>query len=163
MGATKYWGQQNIGSDKILVVTKYWRLKIFVPTKYWRLQNIRVDKILASTESRHRQNVGACAEASPYCFGPAESAAADFSQTSLMFLYFSLKTLISPRALTKCAVAAGRPDFMGRLSPTLYRPAMQKTSQYWRRLNIGTHQDFTYFCQTIAVNISAHKCPVKNR
>jgi hypothetical protein len=118
LGATKYWRRQNISGDKILA-----------PIKYLCRQNIGVYKILASTESRHRQNVGTCAEASPYCFGPAESAAADFSQTSMMFSYFSLKTLISPRALTKCAVAAGRPAFMGRLSPTLYQPAMQKTSQ----------------------------------
>ena len=60
-------------------------------------------------------------EAYPYCFGPAKSAAADFSQTSLMFSYFSQKVLIPPRALTKCAVAAGRPALMGGLSPALYR------------------------------------------
>jgi hypothetical protein len=45
-----------------------------------------------------RQNVGACVEVSPYCFGLAKSAAADFSQASLMFSYFSLKMSYSPRA-----------------------------------------------------------------
>jgi hypothetical protein len=65
-------------------------------------QNIGSDKTSASTKTSCRQNVGACAEASPYCFGPAKSAAADFSQTSLMFFYFSLKMLCSPRAVTKC-------------------------------------------------------------
>jgi hypothetical protein len=60
-------------------------------------------------------------EASPYCFGPAESAAADFSQTLLMFSYFSQKVLIPPRAVAKCAVAAGCPAFMGGLSPALYQ------------------------------------------
>jgi hypothetical protein len=60
-------------------------------------------------------------EASPYCFGLAESAAADFSQTSLMFSYFSLKMLISPCAVTKCADAPGHPAFMGGLSPALYQ------------------------------------------
>ncbi len=90
-------------------------------TKYLRRQNVGVDKISTSTESRRHQNVGACAEASPYWFGPAESAAADFSQTSLMFSYFSQKALIPPRAVAKCAVAAGSPAFMGGLSPALYR------------------------------------------
>jgi hypothetical protein len=72
--------------------------------------------MLASTKYWRGQNVGACVEASPYCFGPAESAAADFSQTSLMFSYFSQKVLIPPRAVTKCAVATGCPAFMGGLS-----------------------------------------------
>ncbi len=108
--ATKYWRRQNIGTDKIMALTKY-----------WRRPNIGVDKILTSTESRRGQNVGACSEASPYCFLLAKSAAADFSQTSLMFSYFSLKVLYSSRAVTKCAVAAGRPAFMGRFSPALYR------------------------------------------
>jgi hypothetical protein len=38
-----------------------------------------------------------------------------------MFSYFSLKMLISPCAVTKCAVAAGRLAFMGVLSPALYQ------------------------------------------
>jgi hypothetical protein len=63
-------------------------------TKYWCRQNIGAGKTLASTECWHQQNVGVCAEASPYCFGPAKSAAADFSQTLLMFS--SLKMLCSP-------------------------------------------------------------------
>jgi hypothetical protein len=63
--------------------------------KYWRRQNIGVNKYW------RRLNIGACAEASPYCFGPAESAAADFSQTSLMFSYFSLKVLFSPGAVAQ--------------------------------------------------------------
>jgi hypothetical protein len=121
--ATKDWQRQNISGDKILASTKYWCQqnigvhKILASIKYLHRQNIGVNKIFASTESRRRQNVGACAEASPYCFGPAKSAAADFSQTSLMFSYFSLKMLCSPRAVTKCAVAAGPPAFMGGLSP----------------------------------------------
>jgi hypothetical protein len=76
--------------------------------------------MLASTKYSRRQKVGACAEASPYCYGPAESAVADFSQTSLMFSYFS-QVLIPTCAVAKCAVAAGRPAFMGRLSPALYQ------------------------------------------
>jgi hypothetical protein len=110
LAPTKYWRQQNIGIDKILALTKY-----------WRQQNIAVNKILLSTESTCRQKVGACVEASPYCFGLAESATADFSQALLMFSYFSLKMLISPHAVTKCAVAAGRPASLGGLSPALYR------------------------------------------
>ncbi len=89
--------------------------------KYWCRQNVGADKKFASTKCWRQQNVGACAEASPYCFGPAESAAADFSQTSLMFSYFSQKVLIPPRVVDKCAIAAGRTAFMGGLSPALYR------------------------------------------
>jgi hypothetical protein len=85
LAASKHWWQQNIGADKILASQNIGADKILVLTKYWRQQNVGVDKILALTESRHRQKVGKCAAASPYCFGPAKSAAADFSQTSLMF------------------------------------------------------------------------------
>ena len=77
--------------------------------------------MLVSTKCRRRQNVGACAEASPYCFGPAESTAADFSQTSLMFSYISQKVLIPPHAVAKCAAATCGPASKGGLSPTLYR------------------------------------------
>jgi hypothetical protein len=134
--------QQNIGVDKILALTNIWVDKILVSTKYWRRQNIGVDKILASTESRRRQNVGPCVEASLYCFGLAKSTAADFSQTSLMFSYFSLKMLYPPRAVTKCAVAAGRSAFMGGLSPAMYRlictgPPCREHHKYCRRQNIG--------------------------
>jgi hypothetical protein len=96
LAATKCWHQQNIDVDKIFASTKYsCRLnvgdnKILASTKYWCRQNICVKKMLASTKYPLQQNVGAYAEASPYCFGPAESTAADFSQTSLMFSYFSL-------------------------------------------------------------------------
>ncbi len=53
--------------------------------------------------------------------GPAKSEVAGFSQTSLMFSYFSQKVLIPPRAVAKNAVAAGSPALMGGLSPALYR------------------------------------------
>ncbi len=45
----------------------------------------------------------------------------DFSQTSLMIYYISQKVMIPPHAVAKCAVASGRPAFMGGLSPALYR------------------------------------------
>ncbi len=70
--------------------------------------------------------------------------------------------LCSPRAVTKCDAATARPAFMGGLSPALYRPAMQKRHKYWCRKNVGTRQDFTDFPQTSAVNISAHRRPIKN-
>jgi hypothetical protein len=120
-------------------------------TKYSRRQNVRVDKILASTEYRCQHNVGACAEASPYCFGLAESAAADFSQTSLVFSYFSLKVWIPPRAVTKCAVAAGHHAFMGGLSLALYWlivPACHAENV----TNIGVDKISTLF-RTHGVNI----------
>jgi len=38
-----------------------------------------------------------------------------------MISYVSQKVLIPPHAVAKSAVAAGRPAFMGGLSPALYR------------------------------------------
>jgi hypothetical protein len=95
--------------------------KTLASTKCWRQLIIRVNKMLALTKYPRGQNLGVnkMLEASPYCFSPAESAAADFLQTSLMFSYFSQEVLIPPCAVTKCAVAAGRPAFMGGLSPAL--------------------------------------------
>jgi hypothetical protein len=110
LAATKYWCQKNFGIGKITA-----------STKYPRQQNVGIDNISASTKSRHQQNVGACEKASLYCFAPAESAAADFSQTYLMFSYFSQKVLIPPHVVAKRAVAGGHPAFMGGLSPALYR------------------------------------------
>ncbi len=86
-------------------------------TKHWHRQNIRVDKILASTKYWRRQNLGS----NKMLAHVRKHFLTDFSQTSLMFSYFSLKMLISPHAVTKCAVAAGRPAFMGGLSTALYR------------------------------------------
>jgi hypothetical protein len=54
-------------------------------------------------------------------FGSAESTAADFSQTSLMFSCVSQMVLIPPHAIAKCALASVRPAFMGGLSPALYQ------------------------------------------
>ncbi len=88
-------------------------------TKCWRRQNVGVDKILVSTKCSRRQSAGA--EVTPHHYGPAESAAADFSQTLLMFSYFSQKMLIPPHAVAKCAVASGRPAFMDEHSPALYQ------------------------------------------
>jgi hypothetical protein len=53
-------------------------------------------------------------------FGSAESTAADFSQTSLMFSFVSQTVLIPPHAVAKSGVATGCPAFMGGLSPALY-------------------------------------------
>ncbi len=57
---------------------------------------------------------------------------------------------------------------MGGLSPVLYRllctsPPCRNVTKYWRRQNIGAHQNFTDFRQTLPVNISAHRRPIKNR
>jgi hypothetical protein len=137
--ATKCWRWLNIRVNKILATTKYSRRqhigigKILVSTKCWHWQNVCVNKILVSTKC-------ACAEASPYCFGLAESTAADFSQTTLMFSYFSQKVLIPPRAVTKWTVAAGHPAFMGRLSPARCRLILPVrldvtilvSTKYWR-------------------------------
>jgi hypothetical protein len=75
--------------------------------------------MLASTKHMRGKILGACVGDSPYCFGLAKSTVDGFSQTSLMFSF--LKMLSSPHAVTKCGIAAGRPAFMGGLSPALYR------------------------------------------
>ncbi len=59
------------------------------------------------------------------------------------------------------------PCFYGwTLSPTVPAccsgPPCRKRHKYWRRQSIGACQDFTDFHQTIAVNISAHRRPIKN-
>jgi phosphohistidine phosphatase SixA len=54
---TKNWRQLNIGVDKILASTKYrGRQDIGVD------KNTGVNKILALTKYSHRQNVGSCAD-----------------------------------------------------------------------------------------------------
>jgi hypothetical protein len=73
--------------------------KYLPSTKSQRRQNIGGDKISALTKHclykyMRQQIIGTCAEASPYLFGPAKSAAADFSQPSLMFSYFSQTSLM---------------------------------------------------------------------
>ncbi len=111
MVSTQYLRQQKIGINKILA-----------STKHWHQQNISVDKILALTKDWRWQNIGTCMEAYPYCFGLAKSAAADFSQTLLMFsctspwrcctLHVQSQSVLLPLAATLCL----------HLSPTMYRP-----------------------------------------
>jgi hypothetical protein len=115
---TKYWRLQNIGAYKTLASTKCWRRqniggnKTLAATKHWRQQNIGMDKIFC------HQNIGVnSSKALTKCWrmprSPAKSAAAYFSQASLMFSYFILKMLSSPPAVTNCAVATDCPAFMG--------------------------------------------------
>jgi hypothetical protein len=59
-------------------------------------QNIGVEKIYATTKCWRMYKSGG---ASSYCFGPAKSEVSGFSQILLMF--FSLKMLSSPHAVTK--------------------------------------------------------------
>ncbi len=134
IGSDKILVPQNIGGNKMLAPTKYlhWQNvgsdKILESTKVWCQQISRVNKILASTKYSRRQNVGTCMEASHYCFGPAESTAADFSQTLLMFSYFSQKVLIPPRAVTKCVLPLAAlllwVDSLLHCNSLLYRTAM---------------------------------------
>ncbi len=121
-----------MGVVKIIVVDKILApTKLLAPTKYWCRQNTGVDKILVSTKSWHRQKLGVDKkQAQTKCwrrrrrisllFGPAESTAADFSQTPLKISYVSLMVLLSVHAVVKCVVASSCPAFMGGLSPVLY-------------------------------------------
>ncbi len=93
--------------------------------------------------------------------GLARSTGADFSQTPLMVSYFSLMVmLLSVHAIFKWGIASLCPAFVGRLSLVLYQlvvPARHAENVYQ---NIGARLNFTDFCQTTGVSISAHisKC-----
>jgi hypothetical protein len=97
----------------------------------------------------------------------AESTAADFSHTSLMISYAFQKVLIPPHAVAKCGVASGRPAFMGGLSPVLYRLVVP-TLHAENVTNIGFDKISApakismIFANSQAVNISAHRRPIKN-
>jgi hypothetical protein len=89
--------------------------KILVPTKSHRQQNLGVDKKLTQTKYwRRRRKI-------PLLSGPAESTAADFSQTLLKISYASLMVLLSLHAVVKCGAASSCPAFMSGLSPVLCR------------------------------------------
>jgi hypothetical protein len=126
LALTKYWRWQNVGVnkilgvDKILALTKYLHqqnvgvYKILASKKYWRRQNVGVNKTLALTKSwRRRGRI-------LLLFGLRESTAADFSQTSLKISFFSLM-VFSLHVVAKCGVASACSNFMGGLSPLLYR------------------------------------------
>jgi hypothetical protein len=154
----KHWRQQNIGADKIHSSTK-----LLASTKYWCQQNIGVDKILALAKYGRQQNLGVDKKLVqtkcwrrrriiPLLFGSAESAAADFSQTSLKISYVSLMVLLSLHAVVKCGVASSRPaflwaDFLPYCTVLLYRPAMLKTSQILTPTKYRRPPKITDFCE----------------
>ncbi len=174
---------ENIGVDKLFVSTKCWRQqhvaveKMLASTKYLRRQNTCVDKILASTEisCRRKPRVGKnlgrtkcwrMRGSISLLFGSAESTAADFSQTSLMFLLRLPDGVDSSACSRQVFCCLWPPCFYGRSLPRSV-PACtglpcRKRRKYWRQQNIGARQDFTDFRQTIAVNIFARRRPIKN-
>jgi hypothetical protein len=148
LAATKYWHRQNIGGDKILAQTE-----MFATTEI-----IGVDKMLAATNSRVSKNL-----ASTKCWCRRRRISLLFG--SLMISYISQKLLIPWHAVTKCGVVSGCPAFMADSLPyrtgLLYQPAIQKTSQILELTKSTPPPRFTDFRQTIAVNISAHRRPIK--
>ncbi len=66
----------------------------------------------------HHKLSHAAPEAFHYCFGPAKSAAADFSQTLLMF--FFLEDVVLSTCSHQVCCCRWPPCFMGGLSPPLY-------------------------------------------
>ena len=75
-----------------------------------------------------------------------------------------LEDVVLSHVVTKCGVAAGRPAFMGGLSPALYRlidtgPPCRNVTNIGIDKTLAPPQDFTDFCQTLAVNISAPRRP----
>jgi hypothetical protein len=96
---------KNIGSDKILALTK-------ISTKYWRQQNTGVNRIWALTQSWRRQKLGVDKKLAQtkrwrrrmrisLLLGSADSAAANFSQALLKISHFSLMVLLSVHAVVK--------------------------------------------------------------
>jgi hypothetical protein len=154
------------------------------PTKYWRRQNSHVDRVffrqqnIVVNQILHRKNIGidkircqknvvvdkklAQTQKDPLTGGSVESTDADFSQTSLKISYLSLMVLIPLHAVTKCGFASGRPAFMGRLSPVLYR-LIVLARHAENTINFGADNisASTDFRQTTAVYISAHRRPIK--
>ncbi len=171
---------ENIGVDKLFASTKCWRRqhvavdKMLAATKYLRRQNTCVDKILASTEiscrrkPRVNKNLGRTKcwrmrGSISLLFGSAESTAADFSQTSLMFSCVSQMVLIHPHAVAKCSVASGHPAFMGGLSPAVYRlvPACHAENV----ANVGVNKILAPAKISLIfakLNIFARRRPIKN-
>jgi hypothetical protein len=105
--ATKYWRRQNIRVDKIIGVYKIIGVnkiigiykiigadKILASTKYKRGQNIGVNKILASMKSCLQTESWRRRRRISLLLGSAESAAADFSQAPLKISYFSLMMVL---------------------------------------------------------------------
>ncbi len=111
----------------------------------------------------HAQIMFNSSGASSSCFGPTKSAVAGFSLTSLLFSSWRccLHLMQSPSDWSQLAGqllwAAFLPHFTSLFVPAPYAGM----SKYWRRQNVGASQDFTNFRQTSAVNISAHRRPVK--
>jgi hypothetical protein len=107
LGLTKCWHRQNVGVKK-----------------YSRQQNTRIGRNLALTKCWSMRG------SISLLFGPAESTAADFSQTLLKFSYVSQKVLIPPHAVAKCAVAiASSADFLSSHRRMRYRKRRQKSEQ----------------------------------
>ncbi len=174
--ATKYWQQQNIGCNK-----EYWHLqnigadKMLAPTKYSRRQNTRVDKILTLTKYSPQQNVGvnkilsstkSSRQQKSYVNKILVSTKCWRMRRSISLLFGRAESTAtdSPRPCWFSAVSPRRCWSLHMQSPSVPLPlaALLLRAEYWGRQNIGTQQDFTNFRQTIAVCISAHRCPIKN-
>ncbi len=142
-------------------------VKMLASTKYSCRQNSCTDRNLTSTKISHQQNVGVCAKASPYCLArqsPQQLTSPKPHINDLLYLLEGVEPSICSRQVCRCHWS---PCFyqrtLSRTVPACYTgPPSRKRHKYWRRQNIGARQDFTDFCQTIAVNISAHKYPIKN-
>ncbi len=141
----------NIGADKTLALTKYWRRrnsrvnriylrqpntgtdKMLASTKYWRQQNVGGDKILALTKCWLQQKTGADTEGSSYCLARQSpqlltsprprwrSPTSPWWCWSLCMQSLSLALLLAAPLLWA--------DSLPYCTGLLYRLAMLKTSQ----------------------------------
>jgi hypothetical protein len=147
LSSTKYRLWQNIGVNRILE-----------STKYWRQQKIGVKKIQAHAKITYKSS-----EASPYCFGPAKSTAAG---SSLTLLVLSSEDVVSSSCSCIITGYSLPASLFWRTSLAQSRPSCtarhaKKSKNIGVKKNMGTRQDFTDFCRTLAVNISASRRPIK--
>jgi hypothetical protein len=103
----------------------------------------------------------------PYCLGSAESAAADISLVQLMNTFSFLLMLNCVHVVSKRGMSPPCPAFMGGLSPVPCRLLVaarhaQKWSKTRRRPKTRRLPEIPLISvQTIAVSISAYRCPIE--
>ncbi len=167
LALTRCWRRQNTRVDKMLALTNYsrWQItrvdKIIALTEISRQQNPRVDKKSSVNKmlvhvQKHLLTVWLSRVHSSWLLPNLADV--------LLRLPDGVDSSACNRQVCPCLCP---PCFYGRtLSRTV--PACctgllcRKRHKYWSRQNIGARQDFTDFRQTIAVNISANRRPIKN-
>jgi hypothetical protein len=129
-----------------------------------------VDRILASTKSKHQQNVGACADYVQVCrsisllFWPGGVLSSWLVPDLADVLLF--EDLVISSCSYKWLVAANWPAYMGRLSPVLYRPIRtsllcRNVTKYRHQQNIGYSLFFAKIQQSVFLLTGVYQKVVK--